>query len=352
MGLAPRAVPTLSDVRSPRLSPAAYRNVALATLVSLVVITVVGAGVRLTGSGLGCSTWPSCEPGSFTPRSASDGHAMIEFANRLLNAVIGLLTIAAVVGARLRRPYRPDLFRWALALFAWVLSNGLVGALVVWLHLSPVSVIGHFVLSLGAIWNGLVLYRRADDGYAEEPPALAGPRRYDATPAFVTASKALLVAVTIVLLSGTVVTGSGPHAGDERADRLDLEVGTVARLHGLAMIGFLVLTIVVVRMAHRGDAAPRVTQRSHELLVVLLAQAVLGYWQYFTGVPELLVAFHVLGAALVWLAVLRLWMSLPADDAAPAGWRGSGTTDPAAVPAAATAREGRRTGAVTPSATP
>src|SRR5690606_18837006 len=140
--------------------------------------------------------------------------------------------------------------------------------------------------------------------------------------------------------------------GDERADRLDLEVGTVARLHGLAMIGFLVLTIVVVRMAHRGDAAPRVTQRSHELLVVLLAQAVLGYWQYFTGVPELLVAFHVLGAALVWLAVLRLWMSLPADDAAPAGWRGSGTTDPAAVPAAATAREGRRTGAVTPSATP
>jgi cytochrome c oxidase assembly protein subunit 15 len=352
LGLAPRAVPTLSDVRLPRLSPTAYRNVALATLVSLVVITVVGAGVRLTGSGLGCSTWPSCEPGSFTPRSASDGHAMIEFANRLLNATIGLLTIAAVAGARLRRPYRPDLFRWALALFAWVLSNGLVGALVVWLHLSPVSVIGHFVLSLGAIWNGLVLYRRADDGHAEEPEATAGPHRYDATPAFVAASKGLLVAVTIVLLSGTVVTGSGPHAGDDRADRLDLEVGTVARLHGLAMIAFLVLTIAVVRMAHRGDAAPRVAQRGHELLVVLVAQAVLGYWQYFAGVPELLVAFHVLGAAFVWIAVLRLWMSLPADDASHAAWQAAGHRDPAAAPTGPTGGDGRRSGAVAPSATP
>lgn len=298
-------------MRLPRLSPASYRSIALATLVSLVVITVVGAGVRLTGSGLGCSTWPSCEPDSFTPRSASDTHAMIEFANRLANAAVGLLAIAAVVGAHLRRPRRSDLFRLALGVFAWILSNGLVGAMVVWLHLSPVSVIGHFVLALGAIWNALLLYERAADDRSAEP---AAHRRRAATDGFVTACKLLLVSAGLVLMTGTLVTGSGPHAGDDRADRLALEVGTVARVHGLSMILFLAVTLVVVRMAHRGDAAPSVVRRSHELLVVLLAQAAIGYWQYFVGVPALLVAFHVFGATLVWIAVLRLWLSLSTTD--------------------------------------
>jgi cytochrome c oxidase assembly protein subunit 15 len=295
-------------VRLPRVSPRTYRSITLATLVALVVITVVGAGVRLTESGLGCSTWPSCEPDSFTPRSASDGHAMIEFLNRLLNAAVGLLAIAAVVGAHLRSPRRSDLVRWALGVFAWVLSNGLVGALVVWLHLSPVSVIGHFILALGAIWNALVLHQRA----GEAQPVASRDRRAVATPAFVTSVKVLLLAAAVVLCTGTLVTGSGPHAGDERADRLALEVGTVARVHGLSMVVFLALTVVVARRAHRGDASRVVVQRTHELLVVLVGQAALGYWQYFTGVPALLVAFHVLGAALVWVAVLRLWLSLHA----------------------------------------
>jgi cytochrome c oxidase assembly protein subunit 15 len=300
-------------VRLPRLSPATYRRLALATLVSLVAVTVIGAGVRLTGSGLGCSTWPSCEPDSFTPRSAADTHALIEFANRLVNAAIGLVSIAAVIGARLRRPWRPDLFRWALGVLAWVLANGLVGALVVWLHLSPVSVIGHFILSLGAIWNAQVLYDRA----GRDQPVGSGPRHRAATPRFVSACRWLVAAAGVALVSGTIVTGSGPHAGDERADRLALEVGTVARAHGLTMVVFLAVTVVVVRMAHRGEAEPSVAQRSHELLVVLVAQAAIGYWQYFTGVPALLVAFHVLGAALVWMAVLRLWLSLAPPEPAP-----------------------------------
>ncbi len=314
-------------MRLPRLSPHAYRRLALATLVSLVAITVVGAGVRLTGSGLGCSTWPSCEPGSFTPRSASDTHALIEFANRLANAAVGVLAIAAVVGARLRQPRRPDLFRWALGVLAWVLSNGLVGALVVVLELSPLSVIGHFVLALGAIWNALVLYDRAG-----RPPEPAASREgggqapvWAATPRFVTATRGLVAASVVALLSGTVVTGSGPHAGDERADRLALEVGTVARVHGLTVVVFLAVTLTVVWLAHRGEASGAVAQRSHELLVVLVGQAAIGYWQYFTGVPALLVAFHVLGATLVWIAVLRLWLGLrvhpaaahPADHAPP-----------------------------------
>jgi cytochrome c oxidase assembly protein subunit 15 len=302
----------------------------LVTLVSLVVITVIGAGVRLTGSGLGCSTWPRCEPDSFTPRSASDGHAMVEFANRMLNAVVGLLSVATVVGALRRTPRRPDLVRWAWGVFAWVASNGIVGAFVVWFHLSPVSVIAHFALALGAIWNALVLLQRAG-----EPDGAGERRRAEATERFVTATRILLVAAAAVLATGTLVTGSGPHAGDERADRLSLEVGTVARVHGLTMVAFLAVTVVLIRLAHRGDAGPRVAHRLHQLLVVLVAQAAIGYWQYLTGIPALLVAFHVLGATLVWIAVLRVWLALhtvgpPAGPDQPA-------VDPgAAVPAPAT----------------
>jgi heme a synthase len=307
-------------VRLPELSPTVYRRIVLATLVSLVFIMVTGAAVRLTGSGLGCSTWPSCEPDSFTPRSASDTHGMVEWVNRLITGAVSLFTVAAVVGARLRRPYRGDLFRWSLGLPAWVFANALVGALVVWLHLSPASVIGHFVLSLGAVWNAVVLYERA----AEEPaPGTGGKRRPTATRGLVSAGRALLVAAGVVIMTGTLVTGSGPHAGDERADRLDIDVGTIARVHGITMILFLSLTVAVIWMADRGDAVPRVEERLRELLVVLVAQASIGYWQYFTGVPAPLVGVHVFGAALVWIAVLRVWLSLsePAPAAAGAGDR-------------------------------
>jgi heme a synthase len=299
-------------VRLPELSPRAYRYLVAATLASLVFIMVTGAAVRLTDSGLGCSTWPSCEPDSFTPRSASDTHGMVEWVNRLITGAVGLFTLAAVVGARARRPYRHDLFRWSLGLPAWVFANALVGALVVWLHLSPASVIGHFVLSLAAVWNAVVLYERAG-----EEPAPGGARRALATGPVVAACRLLLVAAGLVIMTGTLVTGSGPHAGDERADRLDLVVGDVVRIHGAAMILFLGLTLAVLWMAHEGDAAPRVANRLRQLLVVLVAQAGIGYWQYFTDVPALLVGFHVFGAALVWIAVLRVWFSLSEPAAAP-----------------------------------
>ncbi|MGH9111053.1 MAG: COX15/CtaA family protein, partial [Acidimicrobiales bacterium] len=161
----------------------------------------------------------------------------------------------------------------------------------------------------------VVLYERAGEG-----PTLGtgGERRPTATSGLVSAGRALLVAAGLVILTGTLVTGSGPHAGDERADRLDLEVGMIARVHGAAVILFLSLTVAVIWMARRGDAAPRVAERLRELLVVLVAQATIGYWQYFTGVPAVLVGVHVFGAALVWIAVLRVWLSLsePAPHAA------------------------------------
>jgi cytochrome c oxidase assembly protein subunit 15 len=321
-------------VSLPELSPRAYRYLVAATLASLVFIMVTGAAVRLTGSGLGCSTWPSCEPDSFTPRSASDTHGMVEWVNRLITGAVGLFTLAAVLGARARRPYRDDLFRWSIGLPVWVFANALVGALVVWLHLSPASVIGHFVLSLGAVWNAVVLYERA--GEEPAPGGVGrgmgrGARRPLATGTVVAACRLLLVTAGLVIMTGTVVTGSGPHAGDERADRLDLVVGDVVRIHGAAMILFLTLTLAVIWMAHAGDAAPRVEDRLRQLVVVLVAQAGIGYWQYFTGVPALLVGFHVFGAALVWIAVLRVWFSLSEPAAARVSARTAeavGSTEP------------------------
>jgi cytochrome c oxidase assembly protein subunit 15 len=156
------------------------------------------------------------------------------------------------------------------------------------------------------------------DRAAREPDAApAGPTpRRAATPAMVGACRALVAAASVVIVTGTVVTGTGPHAGDSRADRLPLAVHTVVRVHGICVVLFLVLTLLVIRRAGRGDAAPIVTHRLHQLLVVLVAQGAIGYWQYFTGVPALLVGFHVLGAALVWIAVLRVLLAASAPEPA------------------------------------
>jgi heme a synthase len=309
-------------VRLPRLSPTAYRRVVIVALAALVLITVTGAAVRLTGSGLGCPTWPSCEPDSFTPHTASDTHGMIEWINRQITGLVAVPTLAAVVGARRRRPYRRDLFRTSLGLPAWVAANAVVGAMVVELDLSPVSVIAHFLLSLGAIGNAVVLLARASVDDAVAPGAGPGPaaavrRRRQGTPTVVSLCRLLLVAAGLVLVTGTLVTGSGPHAGDDRADRLPLDVHEVVRFHGIAMVLFLTLTLVIVRLAARGDAAPEVGRRLHVLLVVLVGQAAIGYWQYFAGVPALLVGFHVFGATLVWIAVLQVWLGLTVWEPAP-----------------------------------
>jgi heme a synthase len=319
----------LAQLPRPRLSPRAYRALAVVTLASLVFIVVTGAAVRLTGSGLGCTTWPNCDADSFAPRTASDTHGMVEWVNRMITGAVMLFTLAAVVGARWRRPYRRDLYLVSLGLPAWVLANAVVGGLVVIFSLTPVAVIGHFILSLGAVANAVVLWERsswpdvpvpAESGPGAGPVA-AAPRPRAATPALVGAVRGLVAAGCLVLITGTIVTGSGPHAGDERAHRLPFQVHDVARVHGIAMVIFLATTLWVIRRADRGDAAPAVSSRLHILLVVLVGQAAIGYWQYFTGVPALLVGFHVFGATLVWVCLLRVLLAVvwPAPSVAQLG---------------------------------
>lgn len=304
----------------PRVSPDTYRRLALATLVALVLIIVIGTAVRLTGSGLGCPSWPSCEPDRLTPRSASNYAGVIESGNRLAGGVVGMLALATVGAAHLRSPRRPDLFRLSLVVAALVMANGMLGAQVVWLHLSPIVVAGHFLLALVALGAGVLLHHRATEAAAVGSDSASPRRRPTCTPRFRRAVNGLVLAAVLTVIAGTVVTGSGPHAGDEDAERLSFAVGEVARIHGIAAVLLLGVALLVLWMAQRGDAAAGLEDRLQALVLVLVLQGVVGYTQYFTGVPPVLVGAHVLGSALVWVAVLRVRLGLsepvpPARDA-------------------------------------
>ena len=301
-------------MRRPSLTPEQYQRITAGALVALTAIIVTGAAVRLTGSGLGCPEWPTCERGSIVPRGATGAHGVIEFVNRTITGVVSITVILAVLGSRWRRPRRRDLTLLSWGLVLGVLAQAVLGGIVVLADLAPVSVIGHFLLSMVLVWNAVVLHDRAGSDHLGRRPI--------ATTEVLTAGRLLIVAAVLTIVTGTVVTASGPHGGDEAAERLDLVVGDVARLHGIAMVLFLALTVSVLVMIRRGAAAASVERRGRELLVVLVVQAAVGYTQYFTGVPAFLVGIHVLGAALVWIAVLRFALGLrepvPADGTAAA----------------------------------
>jgi cytochrome c oxidase assembly protein subunit 15 len=292
-------------VRRPTLSERDFHRITMVVLVLLVLIVVTGAAVRLTGSGLGCTDWPNCEKGRFV--APWERHAMVEFVNRLITGLVSIAVIVAVAGSLFRVPRRKDLVWLSFGLVAGVIGQIVLGGIVVLFDLNPVLVQGHFILSMALVADAVVLHHRA--GEAD------GPRRPVVTPTLRRLGAALVVLGGLVIVTGTVVTGSGPHAGDIDAKRLPFTLHSAARVHGTAMIVFLGVTLVAMwRM--RSERAPASVQRSAEaLLFVLVMQAAVGYTQYFTEIPPLLVGLHVLGAALVWIAVLHLalGMSGPAE---------------------------------------
>jgi cytochrome c oxidase assembly protein subunit 15 len=281
-----------------RLTPAAYRRITLVAVVSLAVIVVTGATVRLTGSGLGCTDWPNCSAGRLTPDRISDAPAMIEFVNRLVTGIVSVAVIVAVLGSVVRVPRRRDLSWLSWGLVAGVLAQIVLGGLVVLLDLSPRVVMGHFVLSMLIVWNAVVLHHRA--GRADGPTVAVVSERVGAM------LRLLFVAAGLVVLTGTVVTASGPHAGDSQAARLDLVVRDVARIHSIAVMVLLAMLLLTLRWIWAEGAPAAVRDAAHVLLVVVVAQAAVGYTQYFTGVPALLVGMHIVGALAVWVAVVRL----------------------------------------------
>ena len=301
----------------PVISPATYRRITLFALVALAFIVVTGAAVRLTGSGLGCSDWPTCEQGQLAPSEITDAPAMIEFVNRTITGVVSVAVILAVAGALRRTPRRRDLVWLSAGLVVGVVAQVVLGGLVVLFELSPRLVMGHFLLSMVLIWNAVVLHHRA--GRPDGPVAVR------VAPPALGLGRLVFAATVLVVFTGTVVTASGPHAGDRQASRLGFFLPDVARIHGASVIVLLSLTLVLLAVLRR-QAAPAPVQRAARiLLAVLVAQAAVGYTQYFTGVPALLVGVHVLGAMLVWIAVVHLNLTFRAPaEAVVAGRRPAG----------------------------
>jgi cytochrome c oxidase assembly protein subunit 15 len=292
----------LATLRGAQISPRTYRTITAVALVALGLIVVSGAAVRLTGSGMGCPTWPTCERGSLVPRGETGGHGWIEFLNRTFTGAVSVAVALAVLGSRRLRTPRPDLTLLSWCLVAGVFAQALLGGLVVLVDVAPIAVAAHYLLSSVLVGTAVLLHHRAG-----QP---AGPRRAIATPELQRWARALVALATVVLVTGTVVTGSGPHGGDKGADRLPFAVRTVVPLHSGAVWLLLFLTIAVLQRAERGDAAAEAAGRGRLLIAAIVGQGALGYLQYFTGVPEGLVGLHVLGSVLVWVAVLRFHLGL------------------------------------------
>ena len=302
-----------------RLRPAAYRRVTLVAAVLLGIIIVTGAAVRLTGSGLGCPDWPNCEPGSLVPKGADDGHAMIEFLNRMFTGAVSIAVIVCVLGSLVRDPRRRDLIWLSVGLVVGVIAQAVVGGLTVIFDLRPEFVMTHFLLSLVLLTDAIVLYRRAGD-----PPTKA---QLSVEPPVRTWSRVMVAIVCVVVFTGTIVTSTGPHGGDEEAKRFELDISSVARVHGISVMIFLALVLVLFGMLRRTRAPEAVQTRLGAVLLIACIQAAIGYIQYFNDIPAALVALHVAGATALWSAVVWYYLGL--------FHRAAEATDGAPTPAAA-----------------
>jgi cytochrome c oxidase assembly protein subunit 15 len=290
-------------MRRPRLTPDQFKRIALIATILLGLIIVTGASVRLTGSGLGCPDWPNCEPGRLTPQAATDSHAMIEFVNRLVTGLVSIAVIVAVLGSLFVVPRRRSLIVLSLGLVLGVLVQIVLGKLVVEELLSPRLVMAHFLVSMVLLADAIVLYHRASMPASSIRPVPI------VSPAVAWLARLLVLAAAITVVTGTVVTGAGPHSGDipgieQRATRLDIAVTDAARVHGTSAMVFLALVLVTFALVRRSRAPESVQRRLAVLLVVLVAQAGVGYAQYFNDIPALLVGLHVAGATCVWAAAL------------------------------------------------
>lgn len=263
---------------------------------------LTGALVRLTGSGLGCADWPRCSQDKFVDVSSS--HAAIEQINRLFTGVVSAMVIIAVLAARYRRPYRRDLMLWSWSLVVGVLAQVVLGGVVVLTGLNPLANMGHFLLSMVLVTCGFILLRKSGE---EEPCAL---RRTDGIPPVIQRDIRIFgLLATATLIAGTVVTATGPHAGDENAVRFEFDLRSVARVHSAVVILLFVVAAVVLRRIKKSPASSSLKSLDESMrtfVIVGLFQGVIGYAQYFSGVPVFLVSIHIAGVIAYWLTICHI----------------------------------------------
>ena len=301
-----------------RPTPGQYVMITRIAVGALAAIIVTGAAVRLTGSGLGCSDWPVCEKNRLV--AALEFHPMIEFVNRLITGIVSVAVIVAVLGSLRRRPRRRDLTRWSTVLVVGVVAQILIGAVVTLSKLEYSVVAIHFLVSMGLVWAACVLVDLAGrpDGMAQVP------RRW------MRETRVIVGLATAVLVSGALVTSAGPHPGalpdgagvEHAVRRLPIDFTSIVRIHSIlvwCLCAVVVVTAARIATGRLSGVGPTGTRALQELLVAVLAQGAIGYIQYFTGVPALLVAVHVAGATLVWIMALRLAFATATLDTDEAG---------------------------------
>jgi heme a synthase len=296
----------VAKVRAEGFSPRQFRAICIASLVSLCAI---GAAVRLTGSGLGCSDWPRCSDTAFV--DVSSKHSAIEQINRLFTFVVGLAVVLAAVAAYFRRPRRRDLTLLSVAIVLGVPAQGLVGAIVVWTHLHPATVQLHFVLSMVLVALAVVMLIRSSD-----PDG--GRRILSVLPRTQRRVRTVVVWTALAILAGTIVTATGTHAGDEDARRFFGSPGEVdgralqwvTRAHSLVVWITVAMALGLVWHLRKRKRDRKALDLPLTVWFCLaIAQGGLGYLQYATGVPAALVAAHVFGATALWGVSVWLWCS-------------------------------------------
>ncbi len=283
------------------------RPAAIASLVVNILIVVSGGVVRLTASGLGCPTWPRCTEESFVPHRELGIHGAIEFGNRMVTFLLAAVAIATFLIAW--KHGRPALTRLALLLGLGVPAQALIGGVTVLTDLNPWIVAFHLLVSMAMIGVAVVMIRRLDEG--------DGPARPLVADGITWLVRAIFVTGWVVLYAGTVVTGSGPHAGDLDAPRNNLDPRALSQLHTDFVFLLLGLTIAAVLVLRAVDAPARAQRAAVILLAVELAQGLIGFVQYFTDLPIALVTLHLLGAALTSAALTWLLVSIREHEAAP-----------------------------------
>ena len=262
-------------------------------------LVLTGGAVRLTGSGLGCPTWPECTPGSYTPvpnQAEGQLHAWIEFGNRLLTFALVAAALAVLINVLYRQ--RRDLRLLAIGQVIGIFGQGVLGGITVLTDLHPLPVAGHLLLSIVLIGGATSLYDRRETSIIRITPA-------EKITANLSRVHIYMTFLTIAL--GTLVTGSGPHAGDEQARRFAFDIRTVASIHAESVIALLGLTLALYVAVRSTQLHKR---RLFIFLAIALGQGSIGYIQYFTGIPEILVAAHLLGSTLVWISAWRLRLAI------------------------------------------
>ena len=280
------------------LSAQAYRKVAIVALALIGIIVVTGAAVRLTGSGLGCEDWPNCSSTEFV--EFGNPNQTIEQVNRLFTGLVSVAVIAAVLGSLRRRPYRRDLVWWSAGLVAGVIGQIVLGGITVLVDLHPAAVGAHFLLSMLLVSDATILVWKASHE--------AGPTRPRVSTANLNLSRVAVATAALLMVTGPIVTGSGPHAGDQKSPRFDLLIPDVARVHSLNMWLFLIISVILLVRLGRAKTPSDILRRGYFLLIVILIQGGIGYTQYELGIPAWLVLAHIAGATL--LVGTVLWFHL------------------------------------------